>query len=169
MALGLKAWFACLPFALVLTSPMRCARATCDLSGFGAHAGISADLSEWDYGDYEGRRTSEISAHAPGWNLFRDGCPRGESPAQVSERADRLIAGLLAVTGNIALFSHGQFGCALGARWVGLEVVEGQHLALDTGSVSILGPKTGQPDIPVITQWNGGPRAQHPQSQKDRR
>ncbi|MBA3897862.1 MAG: histidine phosphatase family protein [Sphingomonadaceae bacterium] len=159
MAHALKAWFADVSFALVMTSPMRRARETCELAGLAGHAGVSADLSEWDYGDYEGRSSDDIRTEIPTWNVFRDGCPGGETPAEVSQRADRLIDRLLAVEGNIALFSHGQFSCALAARWIGLAIVEGQHFALDVGSVSILGSKPAHPLLPVICQWNGGPSA----------
>ena len=157
MACRLRPGFTHTPFALVLTSPLQRAYETCALAGLGAFAKISADLSEWDYGDYEGRSSADIDKQAPGWNVFRDGCPGGETPEQVSDRADRLIAGLLALEGNIALFSHGQFGCALAARWIGLAILEGQHFALAPASVSVLGPKPGHSQIPVIESWNGRP------------
>ncbi len=159
MAHALNAWLSGISFGLVLTSPMRRARDTCDLAGLGAGAEVTQHLAEWDYGEYEGRSSDKIRQEAPGWNVFRDGCPGGETPADVSQRADRLIAGLFAVHGNIALFSHGQFGCALAARWIGLAIVEGQHFALDAGAVSILGPKPGHPEVAAIDQWNGGPLA----------
>lgn len=154
MASRLRPYFADTRFALVLASPMQRARETCALAGLSAQAEISADLSEWDYGDYEGRSSADIRLEAPGWNVFSDGCPGGETPAQVSQRADRLIADVLARRGNVALFSHGQFGCALAARWIGLAILEGQHFALDAASVSVLGPKPGHPHVPVIGQWN---------------
>ena len=157
MARRLQPYLADTPFALVLTSPLRRARETCELAGLGCHARISGELLEWDYGEYEGRSSAEIRAEAPGWNVFRDGCPGGETPAQVSERADRLIAAALALEGNIALFSHGQFGCALAARWIGLAILEAQHFELDPASVSVLAPKPGHPRVPVIGQWNAGP------------
>ncbi|WNJ93524.1 histidine phosphatase family protein [Bosea sp. 685] len=157
MARRLRPYLANTPFELVLTSPLLRARDTCMLAGLGEQARISADLSEWDYGDYEGRSSDDICKEAPGWNIFRDGCPNGETPAQVAERADRLIAGILALEGNIALFSHGHFGCALAVRWIGLAILEGQHFALDPASVSVLGPKPGHPQIPVIAKWNAGP------------
>jgi broad specificity phosphatase PhoE len=160
MARRLRSLLANLAFAQVLSSPMQRARATCDLAGLGAQAEISVDLSEWDYGNYEGRSSAEICLETPGWNVFRDGCPGGETPEQVSARADRLIAGLRASNANIALFSHGQFGCALAVRWIGVAIVEGQHFALDPASMSILGPKPGHPHIPVISQWNVRPSAQ---------
>ena len=141
-------------FARVLTSPLQRARQTCDLVGVGTTAEIEPDLAEWDYGDYEGLRSVDILEARPGWNLFRDGCPNGEDPAQVSARADRLIARLRAMDGNIALFSHGQFGAALGARWIGLPVIDAQHLMLGTASLSILGSDSHHPDVPVIMRWN---------------
>ena len=99
-----------IPFAHVLTSPRQRARQTCDLSGLGAKAEIEPDLAEWDYGDYEGRQSDDIHKERPNWNIFRDGCPHGEMPEQVSTRADRLIAHLNTLEGKVALFSHGQFG-----------------------------------------------------------
>lgn len=160
MARRLRPLLANLAFAQVLSSPMQRARVTCDLAGLGAQAEISVDLSEWDYGNYEGRSSAEICLETPGWNVFRDGCPGGETPDQVSARADRLIAGLRASNANIAVFSHGQFGCALAVRWIGVAIVEGQHFALDPASMSILGPKPGHPHIPVISEWNVRPSAQ---------
>ncbi|MBE0619731.1 MAG: histidine phosphatase family protein [Burkholderiales bacterium] len=141
-------------FAHVLSSPLQRARRTCELSGLGAAAAIDADLAEWDYGDYEGQRSVDIRKHRPDWNVFRDGCPHGESPAQVSERADRLIAHLRALAGNVALFSHGQFGCVLAARWIGLPLIEARHFALGTASLSILGHDPHHPEVAVIALWN---------------
>jgi broad specificity phosphatase PhoE len=141
-------------FAHVLISPRQRARQTCALAGLAHAAEIEPNLAEWDYGAYEGLSTSEIRKSAPDWNIFRDGCPGGETAAQVSARADCLIARLSGLGGDIALFSHGQFGCVLAARWIGLAIIEGQHFALDTASLSILGPKPGHPDVPVVTRWN---------------
>ena len=146
-----------LGFSRVLTSPRQRARQTCKLAGLTPSAEIDADLSEWDYGDYEGRTTAEIRVHRPGWNVYRDGCPGGETPAQVSDRADRVIARLAAKERNIALFSHGQFGCVFAARWIGLPVTEGQHFSLGSASVNILGYYPGHPEIPVIVRLNGTP------------
>jgi len=141
-------------FAQVLTSPRQRARRTCELSGLGAAAEVEPDLAEWDYGDYEGQRSADILQTRPDWNLFRDGCPGGESPAQVSARADRLLARLQTRSGNIALFSHGHFGRVLGARWVGLSVEQAQHLLLSTASLSVLGYEHDRGDQPVIALWN---------------
>ncbi len=141
-------------FAHVLTSPRQRARQTCALAGLAPAAEIEPHLAEWDYGAYEGLSTAEIRKTAPDWNIFRDGCPGGETAAQVSARADGLIARLRGLGGNIAVFSHGQLGCVLAARWIGLAVIEGQHFALDTASLSILGSKASHPDVPVVTRWN---------------
>jgi broad specificity phosphatase PhoE len=143
-----------LTFTRVLTSPRQRAWRTCELAGLGAAAEMEPDLAEWDYGDYEGRRTVDIQAERPDWNVFRDGCPGGETPAQVSERADRVIVRLMALHGNVALFSHGQFGCALAARWIGMPVLDGQHFALDAASLSILGHEPHHPTVRVIALWN---------------
>jgi broad specificity phosphatase PhoE len=141
----------------VLVSPRRRARQTCELAGLGAASEIEPDLAEWDYGGYEGLRSSDIRADNPGWNIWRDGCPGGESPAEVSARADRLIARLGTMHGTVALFSHGQFGAAFAARWIGLALVEGQHFALHTASVSLLGTDPQHPDRRVIESWNERP------------
>jgi probable phosphoglycerate mutase len=143
-------------FARVLTSPRQRARRTCELAGLGPVAEIEPDLAEWDYGDYEGQRSADIRKGRPDWNLFRDGCPRGETPAQVSDRADRFIARLRVLDGNVALFSHGHFGRVLGARWIGLPVNEAQRLLLDTASLSILGYEHNHAESPVIALWNAG-------------
>jgi probable phosphoglycerate mutase len=143
-------------FAHVLCSPLRRARETCELAGLGANAEPEPDLVEWDYGAYEGRRTADIQRDRPGWNVWIDGCPCGESPASISRRADRLLGRLRSSSGNVALFSHGQFGAALAARWIGLAVAEAQHLPLAPASLSILGYETGHPGVPVISLWNSG-------------
>lgn len=157
MARDLDPWLAAISFDAVLTSPMRRAWETCEGAALAARAQISSDLSEWDYGDYEGRTSVDIFGDDPGWDLFRDGAPGGETVLQVSQRADRLIARLIEIGGTIALFSHGQFGCSLAARWAGLAVGEAVHLTLGAGSVSLLGPKPGHPAIPALIRWNGGP------------
>ncbi len=141
-------------FSHVLSSPLERARRTCELTGLGAAAAIDADLVEWDYGDYEGQRSVDIRKQRADWDLFRDGSPHGEMPAQVSDRADRLIAKLRALDGNVALFSHGQFGCVLAARWIGLPLIEAQHFTLGTASLSILGHDPHHPGVAVIALWN---------------
>lgn len=146
-----------LKFARVLASPRQRARRTCELAGLGAAAEIEPDLAEWDYGDYEGLRTTDIRKARPGWNIFADGCPGGETPQQVSTRADRLIASLAALNGDTALFSHGQFGCVLAARWIGLPVIEGQHFSLSPATLSILGNNPTHPEVRIIALWNAAP------------
>ena len=145
------------PFSHVLTSPLQRARRTCELAGLASTAVIEQDLAEWDYGDYEGRRSVDIRKQRPGWNVFRDGCPGGETTAQVSHRADRLITHLDAMDGNVALFSHGQFGCVLAARWIGLPVAEGQHFSFSPAALSILDYSPSHPDVRVIALWNANP------------
>jgi probable phosphoglycerate mutase len=140
-------------FALVLTSPLLRSRQTCEIAGFGG-AEECDDLREWDYGDYEGLRSVDILQRRPDWNLFQHGCPGGESPAQVSDRADRVIARLRLLRGNIALCSHGHFGRTLAARWIGLPVGQAQHLLLNTASLSVLGHEHNRADQPVIALWN---------------
>jgi broad specificity phosphatase PhoE len=141
-------------FTRVLTSPMQRARRTCDLSGIQPPSVVDPDLSEWNYGSFEGQKTLDIRRDRPGWNVFRDGCPAGESTEQIGSRADRLIVRLRSLEGKVALFSHGQFGAVLAAHWIGLPVLEGQHFALDAASLSILGYSPAHPDVPVIALWN---------------
>jgi probable phosphoglycerate mutase len=143
-----------LRFAHVFSSPRQRARRTCTLALEGRTAVVEPDLAEWDYGRYDGLTTDQIQDQDPNWNLFRDGCPDGESVAEVVARADRLIARLRTMAGPIALFSHGHFGCVLGVRWAGLDITAGEHLALDPASLSVLGPKPRHPDVPVIVRWN---------------
>jgi len=118
---------------------------------------VEQDLEEWRYGGYEGLRTVEIQAGRPDWDIFRDGCPDGESPEDVSARADRLVAHLSTLNGNVALFSHGQFGCALAARWIGLPILEAQHFSEGPASLGILGHDAHHPEIRVIALWNAAP------------
>jgi broad specificity phosphatase PhoE len=153
-ARGLAGRMRATEFSRVFTSPRQRARRTCELAGLGAIAETEPDLAEWDYGDYEGQLSANILQARPEWNLFRDGCPNGETPAQVSNRADRLIARLRTLDGNVALFSHGHFGRVLAARWIGLPVSEAQHFLLSTASLSVLGYEHGRTDQPVISLWN---------------
>jgi probable phosphoglycerate mutase len=138
-------------FALVLVSPLQRARETCELAGVAAHATIEPDLVEWNYGEYEGLTSEEIDRQAPGWLLFRDGCPGGETPEQVGARADRVIARVRAVQGDVALFAHGHVLRVLVARWLGLPAGAGQHFLLDTGTLNILDYYRG---IPALKTWN---------------
>ncbi|MDF0673570.1 MAG: histidine phosphatase family protein [Nitrospira sp.] len=143
-----------LTFAKVLTSPLQRAARTCELAGFGAVAEVDRDLVEWDYGRYEGRRTDEIRAERPDWELFRDGCPGGESPKQVGERADRVVRRVRAVTGDVLLFTSGHFMRVLATSWLGLEpTVNCKFFMLSTASLSALGYEHDL-SRPVIRLWN---------------
>jgi broad specificity phosphatase PhoE len=142
-----------LVFAKVLTSPLQRAARTCELAGFGAVAEIDPDLVEWDYGQYEGRRTVEIHAERPDWQLFRDGCPGGESPGQISARADRVVGRVRAIKGDVLLFSSGHFLRVLAARWLGLDAAGGRYLLLSTASLSALGYEHNLTE-PAIRLWN---------------
>jgi probable phosphoglycerate mutase len=147
-------------FSHVLVSPLQRARRTCDLAGFGASAQIEPDLVESNYGDYEGRLSADIEKERPGWSLFRDGCPNGDSPARISDRADRLIGRLVELRGNVALFSHGHFGAAFAARWLELPLFEGRRFPLDPCSISLLGFAAHHPADRVIHLWNAVDRFQ---------
>jgi broad specificity phosphatase PhoE len=143
-----------LTFVKVFTSPLQRARRTCELAGFGPVAEIDNDLLEWNYGEYEGRRTSEIRAERPNWQLFRDGCPGGESPEQVAARADRAVRRLRAVEGDVLLFSSGHFLRVLAVRWIGLELTTNARLfMLSTASLSAVGYEDSL-ERPVIRLWN---------------
>jgi probable phosphoglycerate mutase len=143
-----------LRFARVFASPLQRAARTCELAGFGAVAEVDGDLVEWNYGEYEGRRTAEIRAERPDWQLFRDGCPGGESPAQVGARADRVVSRVRAVRGDVLLFSSGHFIRVLAARWIGLELTaNARRLMLTTASLSALGYEDSLSQ-PVIRLWN---------------
>jgi broad specificity phosphatase PhoE len=139
-------------FVLVLVSPLQRARETCELAGVAAaSARIAPDLVEWGYGQYEGLTPEQIHEQAPGWLIFRDGCPGGETPEQVGARADRVIARARAVEGDVALFAHGHVLRVLVARWLGLPAGAGQHFLLDTGTLSVLAHYRG---IPALKTWN---------------
>ena len=142
-----------LVFTKILTSPLQRAKRTCELAGFGAVAEVDPDLVEWNYGDYEGLRTADIRKKRPDWELFRDGCPNGESPADVAVRADRVVARTRAMKGNVLIFSSGHFLRMFAARWLGLEPLIGKYLMLDTASLSTL---TYEHDLcdPAILFWN---------------
>jgi broad specificity phosphatase PhoE len=138
-------------FALVLVSPLQRALETCELAGVAACTTIEPDLVEWNYGEYEGLTPEQIHEHAPGWLIFRDGCPGGETPEQVGARVDRVIARANAVEGDVALFAHGHVLRVLVARWLGLPAGAGQHFLLDTGTLSVLDEYRG---IPALKTWN---------------
>jgi broad specificity phosphatase PhoE len=155
-ASGLRERLRGITFNHVLTSPLQRARRTCELAGLGAVARLEPDLMEWDYGAYEGLTTAEIRARQPGWVVFEHGCPQGESVEQLSRRTDRALATIRSLDGTVAVFSHGHFLRALAARWLGLPVLVGRHLALDTGSLSVLGYEHPDQETPVIALWNAG-------------
>jgi broad specificity phosphatase PhoE len=138
-------------FASVLVSPMRRARQTCELAGLGEKAVIDQDLMEWNYGAYEGLTTAQIRENSPGWVLFRDGCPGGETAGQVGARVDRVIARARSAGGDVALFAHGHVLRVLAARWIELAATAGQNFLLDTGALSVL---TGYQGAPAVQLWN---------------
>ncbi len=140
-------------FSKVLTSPLQRARKICELAGFGAQAEIDRDLLEWNYGEYEGRRTEEIHAERPDWRLFRDGCPGGESPQQVGARADRVVKRIREIHGNVLIFSSGHILRVLTARWRAMEPAAGKYFLLSTASLSALGYEHNLSQ-PVIQLWN---------------
>jgi broad specificity phosphatase PhoE len=142
-----------LTFARVFTSPLSRALRTCVLAGFGEVAKVDRDLVEWDYGEYEGRRSDEILAERPDWQLFRDGCPGGESPEQVAARADRVMDHLLGLPGDTLLFSSGHFLRILATRWVGIDTFSARSLMLSTASLSALGYENSL-EKPAIRLWN---------------
>jgi probable phosphoglycerate mutase len=143
-----------LSFTKVFTSPLQRAKRTCELAGFGDVAEIDRDLVEWDYGDYEGRRTADIRAERPDWELFRDGCPGGESPAEAAARADRVVSRMRTMPGDLLLFSSGHFIRVLATRWIGLEVTaNAKRFMLSTASLSAVGYEK-EMSRPVIQLWN---------------
>jgi broad specificity phosphatase PhoE len=142
-----------LTFAAVFTSPLQRARRTCELAGFGTAATVDPDLVEWNYGDYEGKTTADVLRQRPDWDLFRDGCPGGESVADVGARADRVVARLRAVGGDVLVFASGHFLRVLAARWLGLEPSAGHYFYLGTATLSMLGYEHGLSE-PVIRLWN---------------
>ncbi len=139
-------------FARVFVSPTPRARETCELAGLGNAAVIDLELAEWSYGEYEGFTPEQIHEKAPGWLIFRDGCPGGEMPEQVGARVDRVIARVRAFEGNVALFAHGHVLRVLVARWIGLPAGAGRHFLLDTGSLCVL---SYYYEIPAVRVWNG--------------
>lgn len=140
-------------FKAVFTSPLQRAKKTCDIAGFGDIAVVDHDLVEWNYGDFDGLTSAQIREKQPGWNVFLHGCPNGESVAEVTARADRMIAKLRAVGDHVLVFSSGHYLRALAARWCGLDVSFGRYLMLGTTSSSVLGYDHGL-DEPVLKLWN---------------
>ena len=139
------------PFALVLTSPLMRAADTARIAGFGDVLAVDDDLREWDYGEFEGRKTDEIRVQFPGWSIWRGPWPGGETIDQVAARADRVVARVRAIDGDVLAFSHGHLLRVLAARWLGHEPEAGDMLALSTGSISVLG---WEREEPVIERWN---------------
>ena len=137
--------------ALVLCSPLQRARQTCELAGLGAQAQIEADLGEWDYGDYEGLTPQQIRESRREWLIFRDGCPNGESPAQIGARVDRVIARIRATQGDVAVFAHGHVLRVFAARWLGLAASGGGHFLLETATLCVLSSYHG---VPAVRRWN---------------
>jgi probable phosphoglycerate mutase len=138
-------------FSLVLSSPLQRALQTCELAGLGERVQIDPDLREWDYGAYEGLTPAEIHRQAPGWMIFRDGCPGGESPDQVAARVDRVIHRVREAGGRVALFAHGHVFRVFAVRWIGLPPGAGCHFLLDTSTLTILSYYRG---IPALKCWN---------------
>jgi probable phosphoglycerate mutase len=152
-ATRLQARLSGLTFNKVLVSPLQRARRTCELAGFSGVAEIDPNLVEWNYGDYEGLRTAQIHAARPDWQLFRDGCPGGETTVQIAARADQVVHRLRAIDGNVLVFSSGHFLRVLAVRWLGLETVVGSFFSLDTASVSAIGYENAV-NRPAIRLWN---------------
>jgi probable phosphoglycerate mutase len=150
-ARGLAPLLAASPFSLVLSSPLQRARRTCELAGLAVQAVLEPDLVEWDYGAYEGLTSTEIERDRPGWMVFRDGCPDGETPAQVGERVDRVIGRLRQEGGRVALFAHGHVLRVFVARWIGLPPSHGAHFLLDTATLTVLSNYRG---LPAVKCWN---------------
>jgi probable phosphoglycerate mutase len=140
-----------LEFALVLSSPLKRARQTCELAGLGDRMQIDPDLAEWNYGQYEGLTSEQIHRSAPAWTIFRDGAPGGERPAQVGARVERLLGKVRAGAGRVALFGHGHLFRVFAARWIGLAPIDGAHFLLDPSTLSILGYYRG---TPALQRWN---------------
>ncbi len=147
LAQPLRAWH----FGLVLSSPLRRALETCRLAGYGATAQVRPELMEWDYGRYEGLTSRQIAEQNPGWSLWRDGGPDGETPADVGRRVDRVIAQVRQVAGDVLIFAHGHILRVLAARWLDEPPGGGRHYALQTAAVSVLGYEH---EDPVISRWN---------------
>ena len=140
-------------FDRVFTSPRLRARRTCELAGY-TKAIVEPDLAEWDYGDYDGKTMREILAQRPTWDIYADGCPGGESPEQITARADRLVTRLSALSGRVAAFSHGHFGRVLAVRWIGLPLGTARHFGIDTASYGILDRDPGRDHRARIVRWN---------------
>lgn len=141
-------------FSSIFVSPLQRARQTCELAGFGDRSQVESDLIEWDNGEYEGLTTAQIHESRPGWDIFRDGCPTGEMPYQVTERTERFIRSLHNLQGNVAIFTHGHFARSLVTRWIGIPLEFGTHFILGTAALSVLCYQHNPPHLPVIELWN---------------
>jgi probable phosphoglycerate mutase len=141
-------------FVRVFTSPLQRAAKTCALAGFGAVAQVDPDLVEWDYGRFEGKLTSGIEKERPNWDLYRDGCPGGESPEDVAARADRFVARVKDLGGDILAFSSGHIIRMIAARWNGLAPAAGRIFVCRPASVGVLGFEHGRADQPILYLWN---------------
>jgi probable phosphoglycerate mutase len=150
-AMRLEPLLSATEFALILASPLQRARRTCELAGLGDRMQIDPDLVEWNYGEYEGLTPEQIQRKAPGWMIFSDGCPGGESPHEVGVRVDRLIGRIRAIPGRVALFAHGHLFRVFAARWIGLPPTHGRHFLLDTATLGVLGYYRG---VPAVKRWN---------------
>lgn len=156
-----------LTFAKVFTSPLQRATRTCELAGFGGPAEVDRDLVEWNYGQYEGRTSADIHNERPDWQLFRDGVPGGETPAQIGARADGVVDRVRAIHGNVLLFSSGHFLRVFTARWLGLAPAAGKFFLLSTASLSVLSYEHTLSQ-PVIRLWNDTrPGDTHSETKKD--
>lgn len=151
MAQQIQSFFKEKEIALTLTSPLKRARMTCELAGFGNTAKIDQDLLEWNYGEFEGLTSKEIQANFPDWNLFENGCPGGESPEQVKRRVDRVIEKIRDVNGNVILFAHGHILRTFAVRWLNLPISEGNHFILDPATLCVM---TYSKNEPAMKVWN---------------
>jgi len=141
-------------FSAVFTSPLQRARRTCELAGFGGNAQIDDGLREWNYGEYEGLTSAQIRAQRANWEVFRDGCPGGESPQQMQARVDGVLARLRALSGTVAVFSHGHYLRSMAVRWIELPLLNGRNFGLAAGAVSRLGYEHRRLEEPAIELWN---------------
>jgi broad specificity phosphatase PhoE len=141
-------------FCRVFTSPLQRASKTCDLAGFGTGAEVDHDLIEWDYGRFEGKLTGDVLKERPGWELYRDGCPNGESPEDVAVRADRFVARVHRLGGNVLAFSSGHIIRMIAARWLGVAPAAGRFFFCDPASLGVLGFEHNSRDQPIIRLWN---------------
>jgi broad specificity phosphatase PhoE len=158
-ARSLRKFLQTVKFESVFCSPLRRAVRTCELSGYGSVAEVDRDLVEWNYGDYEGEKRPQILAVCPSWIIFRDGCPNGESPSNVADRADRFLSRIRAKCGNVAVFSSGHFLRVLIARWLRLDPSAGSYFKLGTATLTVLGYDHNSANEPVIRLLNEKPRS----------